>query len=205
MKIFIAIISLCSFLSSDLSAMDIGSGGGYGGGAAFNNILGSGGNVVGSGGFGFGFDEDQESFNRGWEKANKDRPYHYGGGWGLSTMRPQEPSIPPEPKIMPESLFDSMNAIIVRVNKDGNSAFLQPEERRPWAIQIRARAIFDKDPVLYQIWKHITAEDYRCPVAYVILKTEDKPQWRELQQYFVDNADRLEEELRLDDAECTIL
>ena len=103
----------------------------------------------------------------------------------------QKPAPKKEPEvqraeIIPDGILDKMNELVVRFNLggSGNLALVySPPSLPPF------RKNYDQNPLLYAICDVLTDKKYSSPVAYVILKTEDHSQWRELQDYFVKNAE----------------
>ena len=177
----VAIFSILSPMSQQLSAMDIG-------GCGCGNINFG---TLGGGDF-VGVMNDSHSF--GWNMRLEFPTEECCENCRLHKARlaaAQKPAPKKEPEvqraeIIPDGILDKMNELVVRFNLggSGNLALVYSPPSFP-----PIRKIYDSNPLLYAICDVLTDKKYSSPVAYVILKTEDHPQWKELQDYFVKYAE----------------
>ena len=177
----IAIFSILSPMSQQLSAMDFS---GCGCGNINFGTLGGGDFVVGR--------DDSHSF--GWnmrlqfptEECCENCRLHKARLAAAQKPAPKKEPEVQKPEIIPDNILDKMNELVVRFNL-GGSGNLALVYSPPSLPPIRKK--YDQNPLLYAICDVLTDKKYSSPVAYVILKTEDHPQWKELQDYFVRYAE----------------
>lgn len=171
----VAIFSILSPMSQQLSAMDFS---GCGSGNINFGSLG-GGDFVGvdDNFFGLQFQTEDCCENCRLHRARL-----------AATQKPvpkKEPEVQ-KPEIIPDSILNKMNELVVHFNLggSGNLALVYNPPSFP-----PIRKYYDHNPLLYAICDVLTDKKYSSPIAYVILTTEDHPQWKELQDYFVKYAD----------------